>query len=255
MHKFKKQFGQNFLQSQSIIQKIIMAAHLQPDDTVIEIGPGLGSLTKFLLQYLAKLTAIEIDTSLYEKLNALPFASEKLNLIEEDVLKVNFQDFGDNLRIIGNLPYNISTPLIFHLLDFKDIIIDMHFLLQKEVVERLSAKPGSKQYGRLSIMVQYLCDVEHLFNVGPENFFPAPKVDSAFVRLNIYKAPKFEQVDITKLGAVVKQAFAMRRKTIANNLKPIITRENLLKLDIDPGLRPEDISIENYVNIVKSLYK
>lgn len=255
MHKFKKQFGQNFLQNDSIINNIILSAQLNPNDNVIEIGPGLGALTQVLLKNLNKLTAIEIDKSLYPKLNNLKFAQSKLKLIPEDVLTVDFRTLGQDLHVIGNLPYNISTPLIFHLLDFRELILDMHFMLQKEVALRLSAKPGSKQFGRLSVMVQYFCEVEHLFDIAAENFYPQPKVDSTFVRLTLYKKSPYEKVNPVNLAEIVKKSFAMRRKTIANNLKPLITSEELVQLNIDPKMRPEDLTIESYVSIVKALYK
>lgn len=255
MHKPQKRFGQNFLQNQAIINHIINSAHLMPNDNVIEIGPGLGALTQILLKNLNSLTAIEIDKNLINDLLRLDNAQQKLHIIHADVLTIDFSQFGKNLRIIGNLPYNISTPLIFHLLQFLDEIDDMHFMLQKEVVERLAAKPNSKQYGRLSIMVQYFCEVEHLFNIAPENFYPVPKVDSALMRLTPYKTSPFDKIDSKALESLLVQAFSMRRKTLANNLKSLISASELNTLGINPKHRPEEISIKDYVKIVKSLYK
>ncbi len=248
-HQPRKRFGQNFLQSQFIINEIISSLNLQPQDKVIEIGPGLGALTQPLLKTLVHLTAIEIDKDLQTSLQLLPNAAEKLNLIAADALTINYSQWGEQLRLIGNLPYNISTALVLHLLNYLPFIDDMHFMLQKEVVLRLAAQPGSKIYGRLSIMVQYYCEVEHLFDVGPECFYPEPKVDSAIVRLVPYKEPPYPPVDKMTLERLVAQAFSMRRKTIANNLKPLMNAVTLSQLDIDPSLRPEQLTIANYVKL------
>lgn len=255
MHKPNKRFGQNFLQNSVIINNIVESAHLNENNNVIEIGPGLGALTKVLLKNLNFLTAIEIDKNLINELLQLKGAENKLKIINADVLTIDFSQFGENLRVIGNLPYNISTPLIFHLLNFQNIIEDMHFMLQKEVVERLAAKPNNKQYGRLSIMLQYCCEVEHVFNIAPENFFPQPKVDSAFVRITPYKTSPYEQINYKNLESLLAKAFTMRRKTLANNLKSLISANELELLEINPKSRPEEVSIKDYVKIVKSLYK
>lgn len=250
-HRARKRFGQNFLQSQAIIDNIIAALHVQPDDNVIEIGPGLGALTQPLLKKLNRLTAIEIDTDLQAFLANSANAQSKLALIGADALTIDYSSLGDNLRIVGNLPYNISTPLMLHLLNFTSCINDMHFMLQKEVVERLAGQPGSRDYGRLSVMVQYLCEVEYLFDVPPEAFEPQPKVDSAIVRLTPYQTPPFPEVDRKVLEKLVAQAFGMRRKTLANNLKPVLSAAQLTELGIDPGLRPEQITIEEYARLAK----
>jgi len=246
-HKPRKRFGQNFLQSQPVISQILAALNLQPDDKVVEIGPGMGALTRPLLQRLHKLIAIEIDRDLQAYL--IEQLGPKLDLIAADALTIDYGQWGSGLRVIGNLPYNISTPLMLHLLSFNGKIIDMHFMLQKEVVLRLAGQPGSRDYGRLSVMTQYLCDVEPLFDVPPEAFYPPPKVDSAIVRLTPHPVSPYPLVNLDVLQAVVAKSFSMRRKTLANNLKPVISADQLLSLGIDPGLRPEQISVMDYVKL------
>ncbi|NDH08087.1 MAG: 16S rRNA (adenine(1518)-N(6)/adenine(1519)-N(6))-dimethyltransferase RsmA [Gammaproteobacteria bacterium] len=215
----RKRFGQNFLHDKGIIAQIVASLAASPQDTVIEIGPGRGALTQPLLERLHKLTVIEIDRDLFASLQHFPHA-EKLTAICDDVLNVDFSSFGDDIRLIGNLPYNISTPLMFHFLQFRRHIKDMVFMLQAEVVDRLLAPVSSANYGRLSVMFQYYCHLEHLLDVPPESFNPAPKVNSAVIALS----PKHqdETVSFRDLEAVVAQAFAMRRKTLANNFKGIL---------------------------------
>jgi 16S rRNA (adenine1518-N6/adenine1519-N6)-dimethyltransferase len=250
-HRPRKRFGQNFLQDHHVINSILRAFHPQLTDNVLEIGPGLGALTIPLMNTLNSLTAIEIDRDLQVHLAGLPSAADKLHLIDADALTVDFSLLGEHLRVIGNLPYNISTPLLLHLLGFSKHIDDMYFMLQKEVVERLAAAPGSKTYGRLSVVVQYRCEVENLFIVPPTAFHPQPKVESAVVRLVPYQDSPYPNVNLAELERLVACAFSMRRKTLANNLKPLMTANDLISLDIDPGLRPEQISIMDYVHIAK----
>lgn len=250
-HSPRKRFGQNFLQDKYIIDEILRAINPLPNDNMLEIGPGLGALTQPLLQKLNKLTAIEIDTDLQKYLAQLPIAQGKLNLIAADALTVDFSQFHPHLRVVGNLPYNISTPLLIHLLKFITYIDDMHFMLQKEVVERMAAVPGTKAYGRLSVMLQYHCEVEHLFDVSPDAFDPQPKVDSAIVRLTPYRSSPFDPVSIEQLEYIVAKAFAMRRKTLTNNLKGILSLSQLNDLGIDGGKRPEQISVAEYVQLAK----
>lgn len=254
-HRARKRFGQNFLQSAHVINQILQAIHPQADDNLLEIGPGLGALTQPLLGLLNQMNAVEIDRDLQAYLSALPAGKGKLNLIADDALKIDYSQFGDHLRVIGNLPYNISTPLILHLLKYKASIEDMHFMLQKEVVQRLAAQPGSKAYGRLTVMVQYVCEVEYLFTVPPEAFDPQPKVESAIVRLRPHKTSPYTPIATEVLEKLVASAFSMRRKTLANNLKGIISAEQLNDLGINPTDRPEQISIENYVQIAKFITK
>ena len=199
-HRPRKRFGQNFLQSPHIVNQILALLHIQKSDKIVEIGPGLGALTQPLLKYLDHLIAIEIDRDLQAHLQALPIAEGKLQLIPGDALTVDYSQWGSSLRIVGNLPYNISTPLVLHLLKYSTFIADMHFMLQKEVVKRLAAKPGTKDYGRLTVMVQYHCEVESLLDVPPESFHPMPKVDSAVVSLIPHKFPLYPQVDLAALN-------------------------------------------------------
>lgn len=248
-HKPRKRFGQNFLQSQLVIGQIIAALSLHPDDKVIEIGPGQGALTMPLLQRLNRLIAIEIDRDLHALLLQKLASPGRFELIEADALTVDYSQWGEGLRIVGNLPYNISTPLIMQLLSCASNIIDMHFMLQKEVVERLAGQPGTRDYGRLSVMTQFYCDVEPLFDVPPEAFYPAPAVDSAVVRLTPWRESPYPAVQLDTFQAVVAKSFAMRRKTLANNLKPVISSDQLISLDINPGLRPEQLSVMDYVNL------
>ena len=250
-HSPRKRFGQNFLQNRHIIDDIVRAINPQAEDNILEIGPGLGALTEPLLRRLNHLTAVEIDTDLQKYLAELPIAQGKLHLVAADALTLDYSQFGAQLRVVGNLPYNISTPLLLHLLGFASCIEDMHFMLQKEVVDRMAAQPGSKAYGRLTVMLQYHCAVEHLFDVPPEAFDPQPKVDSAVVRLIPHRASPFEQVAVAQLERLVASAFAMRRKTLNNNLKGIITVEQLSTLGIDGNKRPEQISIQEYVQLAK----
>lgn len=253
VHRPRKRFGQNFLSNQAIITNIIAALNAKAEDCVVEIGPGLGALTQPLLKQLPKLTAIEIDRDLYQQLQQLPYAKERLTLINADALTVDFSQWGGSVRLVGNLPYNIATPLLLHLLDYLPAITDMHFMLQKEVVERLAAQPHSKAYGRLSIIMQYYCEITHLFDVPPSAFYPQPKVDSAIVRLVPYRQSPYALVNRALLEKVVAQAFAMRRKTLANNLKPLITATALEELGISPKARAEELSINDYIRLAQVL--
>lgn len=252
VHCPRKRFGQNFLKNQHIIHNIISALRPKPSDTVLEIGPGLGALTQPLLRDLTHLTAIEIDRDLQAHLATIPDAKDKLTLINADALTLDYSQFGHQVRIIGNLPYNISTPLLLHLLQYTPYIEDMHFMLQKEVVERLAAQPGCKAYGRLSVMVQYLCEVEHLFNVPPTAFDPEPKVESAIIRLTPFTTSPYPAVSFSDLEQLVARSFSMRRKTLANNLKPEISATELTALGINPSSRPEQITISEYVQLANS---
>ncbi|MCX7117885.1 MAG: 16S rRNA (adenine(1518)-N(6)/adenine(1519)-N(6))-dimethyltransferase RsmA [Legionellales bacterium] len=250
-HRPKKRFGQNFLQDPWIIDAILTAFHPEPSSHVVEIGPGLGALTKPLLQHLQALTAIEVDTDLCERLKEMPGASLKLNLVMADALTVDYSQLGEQLRLIGNLPYNISTPLILHVLRYARHIEDMHWMLQKEVVDRLAASPGCKAYGRLSVAVQYHCEVEPLFLVPATAFFPQPKVESAMVRLIPYQVSPYPAVNFSDLERLVATSFSMRRKTLANNLKSVLIPSDWATLGIDSKQRPEQISVTDYVHIAK----
>lgn len=247
----KKRFGQNFLHDQNIVRKIVRVINIQLDDHLVEIGPGKAALTRLLL--IAKqVDIIEIDNDLIADLQQLVNQHPQLILHHTDALTFDYASLvKDNklLRVVGNLPYNISTPLIFHLLSFKEQIQDMHFMLQKEVVERICAPPGSKTYGRLSIMTQYYCTVEHVFNVPPTAFTPVPKVDSAIIRLIPHRKLPFVANDEQRLQQIVTQAFSQRRKTLHNCLKEFITPAQWQQLGINPQLRPEQLSVAEYVKI------
>ena len=256
MHKARKRFGQNFLRDAQLIDRIVRAINPAETDALIEIGPGQGALTKPLIQSCPKLQVIEIDRDLIPILLAQFANYRDFKIHQQDVLKFDFGELisdGQSLRIVGNLPYNISTPLIFHLLNYSKSMTDMHFMLQKEVVERLAAKPNEKAFGRLSVMVQYYCAVEHLFNVPPEAFTPQPKVDSAIVRLIPYQDLPFKAVSVDHMSELVSQVFQQRRKTLRNTLKKIATQEQLRNIDIDLSLRPENLSVEDYVNLSNAL--
>ncbi|SSY80399.1 16S rRNA (adenine(1518)-N(6)/adenine(1519)-N(6))-dimethyltransferase RsmA [Alysiella crassa] len=247
-HKARKRFGQNFLQDTRIISDIVHAVRPQADDIVIEIGPGLGAITQPLTQKLNRLHVCEIDRDIIQFLKKQTFA-EKLTIHEGDVLAFDFRQIQGKKKIVGNLPYNISTPLLFKLSEVADEVIDMHFMLQKEVVERMVAQPKSNDYGRLSVMLQYFFDMESLIDVPPESFQPAPKVDSAVVRMipvanRIGKAENFQH-----FSDLVKQAFHQRRKTLRNNLKDIASDDDLQAVGISPQQRAEEIAPECYVQL------
>jgi len=248
MHQPRKRFGQNFLQDESIIRQIIGALHLQPTDHCLEIGPGLGALTRPLLANLNQLHAVEIDRDLQHYLiHELPNA-KKLTLIAADALTIDYTALGPALRIIGNLPYNISTPLLIRLLEHIVAIKDIHVMLQKEVAERLAAAPGSKTYGRLSVMMQYYCHVDYLFTVPGTAFHPIPKVESAVVRMTPHQQNR-PDIPFHHFETIVAEAFAMRRKTLHNNLKHRFTPADFTALDIDPRQRAEQLPVSAYVTM------
>jgi 16S rRNA (adenine1518-N6/adenine1519-N6)-dimethyltransferase len=252
--KARKRFGQNFLQDQSVIDDIVAAFDPQPGQHLIEIGPGRAALTIPLLQRGDQLDVVELDRDLIPLLEMRLAAYPHLAIHQADALTFNFrslQNQQEKLRIIGNLPYNITTPLLFHLIDQSDCIEDMFFMLQREVVERICAQPGTKRYGRLSIMVQYRCQAELLFIVPPEAFDPIPKVESAIIYLHPLAERVGGNVDIQALGRVVTQAFSQRRKTIANTLKNLVGHEILLATGIELDQRPETITVTQYVEITR----
>ncbi|MCL6271805.1 16S rRNA (adenine(1518)-N(6)/adenine(1519)-N(6))-dimethyltransferase RsmA [Sansalvadorimonas sp. 2012CJ34-2] len=255
-HKARKRFGQNFLHDPAIINRIIRSIGPKSDDHLVEIGPGQGALTNQLQAGSGRLDVVELDRDLIPWLKLQFGLNENFAIHEADALQFDFatlRQTDEQLRIVGNLPYNISTPLIFHLLTYADIVKDMHFMLQKEVVERMAAQPGDKHYGRLGVMVQYFCQVHYLFPVGPGAFNPPPKVDSAIVRLTPYKELPCPCKNHGILEKVVKAAFAMRRKTLRNCLKSLISGDELEQLGIDPSLRPERIALESFVKIADYL--
>ncbi|HOY70798.1 MAG TPA: 16S rRNA (adenine(1518)-N(6)/adenine(1519)-N(6))-dimethyltransferase RsmA [Methylotenera sp.] len=290
-HAAKKRFGQNFLTDQAIIQSLVDAINPQPADLMVEIGPGLGALTKPLLQKLNHLHAVEIDRDIIEWMQKA-YPTQKITIHNSDVLKFDFstlakissslvmdarqqgggeeivhkvQRRGDNeannadapkmgkLRVVGNLPYNISSPILFHLLENTTQIIDMHFMLQKEVVERMVAAPSTPDYGRLSVMLQYKLQMDYLITVPPEAFDPAPKVESAFVRCVPYAILPFVAKDEVLFAKVVQAAFGQRRKTLRNTLKGMLDDDGFAQLAIDSQLRAENLSVQNFVQIANFL--
>lgn len=249
-HQAKKRFGQNFLHNDAVISDIIDAINPEPGENLVEIGPGLGALTEPVIERAKKLSVVELDRDLAKRLRHHPFLAPHLTIYETDALSFDFAQLAtDNkpLRIFGNLPYNISTPLIFHLLTFKDKVQDMHFMLQKEVVQRMAAGPHCKAYGRLSIMTQYQCEVIPVMEIGPEAFKPAPKVDSAIVRLIPHSDIKNPVKEISALNTVCLAAFNQRRKTIRNSFKNLISVAQLESLNIDANLRPENLTLDDYI--------
>jgi len=249
-HQAKKRFGQNFLNNEMVIEKIVDAINPEPTDNLVEIGPGLGALTEPVVERAGELSVVELDRDLAHRLRHHPFLAPKLTIFEADALSFDFASLikpDQPLRIFGNLPYNISTPLIFHLLTFKDKVKDMHFMLQKEVVQRMASGHNSKSFGRLSIMTQYQCEVIPVMEIGPEHFTPAPKVDSAIVRLVPHKTIKNPVKDIKMLNTVCLTAFNQRRKTIRNSFKKLIPVDALVSLGIDPTLRPENLSVDDFI--------
>lgn len=255
-HRARKRFGQNFLHDAGVIYRILRSIHARAGQRLVEIGPGQGALTEGLVDSGAKLDVIELDQDLVPLLKMRFGLNPQFTLHQGDAMKFDFAALannGERLRVVGNLPYNISTPLIFHLLEHAPVIEDMHFMLQKEVVERLAAQPGSGDWGRLSIMVQYFCEVEHLFNVGPGAFNPPPKVDSAIVRLVPHRTLPHPARDHRLLERVVREAFNQRRKTLRNTLKNLLSAAEIEAAGVDGSLRPEQLDLAAFVRLADQL--
>ena len=247
-HLAKKRFGQNFLTDQSIISSLIEAINPLQNQLIIEIGPGLGALTKPLLKKINHLHVVEIDRDIVSWMQN-EYSSATLTIHNVDALKFDFTTFGESLRVVGNLPYNISTPILFHLLDNVSCITDMHFMLQKEVVERMVATPSTPAYGRLSVMLQYHLAMEYLITVPPEAFEPAPKVESAFVRCVPHATLPFVAKDQKHFAKIVMAAFGQRRKTLRNTLKGLLDDACFIALGIDSQKRAENLSVADFVAI------
>ncbi len=247
-HIPRKRFGQNFLVSAGVIANIVDAIQPQCGDLMVEIGPGLAALTAPLLARLDHLHVVEIDRDLIARLKE-SFPPERLTIHEGDALAFDFATLGDQLRVVGNLPYNISTPLLFHLAESAAIVRDMHFMLQKEVVDRMVASPGGAEYGRLSVMLQYRYEMERLFLVPPDAFKPAPKVESAIVRLLPRPLSALGARDTTVFSRVVMAAFSQRRKMLRNTLRALIGESALTELGITPTRRAEELAVADYVRI------
>ncbi len=256
-HQPRKRFGQNFLHDPGVIRRIVDSIHPRPGEYLVEIGPGQGALTRPLLNACGRLDVVELDRDLIAPLQQQLADVGELHVHQADALRFDFCALqpanGPRLRVVGNLPYNISTPLLFHLMAQADCIEDMHFMLQKEVVQRIVAAPGSKNYGRLTVMLAYYCESEMLFSVGSGAFFPAPKVDSAIVRLYPHRQPPVEVQDPTLLAQLVAKAFSQRRKTLRNNLKGWLSAEAIAALDIDPAIRAERLNLAQFACLTNAL--
>ena len=242
----KKRFGQHFLTDRHYIARIVSAIAPLVDDVLVEIGPGPGAITEPLIAKLNHLHAVEVDRDLAGALRAR-FSADKFTLFEADVLSFDFSCLGPRFRAAGNLPYNISTPFLFHLATFADALIDGTFMLQKEVVDRMVAAPDSAAYGRLSVMLQYRFQMKRLFDVPPGAFTPPPKVDSAIVRLVPLAAGRLRAMDDARFAAIVTAGFGQRRKTLGNTLKPFLAAEAIAALGIDPKRRAETLSVAEFI--------
>ena len=251
----KKQLGQHFLHDRNVIEKIVLAVNPKPGEQLVEIGPGQGAITFPLLKRHGALTVIEFDRDLITPLSESAHGLGDMTIVHKDVLKVDFGKLAGEgrLRLVGNLPYNISTPILFHVLEHAESIIDMHFMLQKEVVDRMGAGPGSKTYGRLSVMLQAVCDVQPLFDVPPGAFRPPPKVDSSVVRL-LPRDPKSVGIkDPALFERVVRDAFGQRRKTLRNALQAICTSEQIVAAGVRPELRAEQLEVAQFISLSNTL--
>lgn len=247
-HIPRKRFGQHFLIDRAVVDEIIAAIAPRPDDRMVEIGPGLGALTRPLAARLAHLHAVEIDRDIVARLRAA-FPAERLTVHAADALEFDFASLGPELRVVGNLPYNISTPLLFHLAESADTIRDIHVMLQKEVVERMVAAPGGSQYGRLSVMLQYRFRLDTLLAVPARAFRPAPNVESAVVRMVPLSRHPDERRDDALFARIVARAFMQRRKTLRNSLKAYLGEPEFQALGIDAGARAQQLSINDFLRI------
>jgi 16S rRNA (adenine1518-N6/adenine1519-N6)-dimethyltransferase len=253
----KKSLGQHFLHERGVIDKMLLAIDPKPGDRFVEIGPGQGALTFPLLDRHGALTAIEFDRDLLAPLTAAAKAHGELTLIPSDVMNVDFTALaatppGGQIRLVGNLPYNLSSPILFHALDHAGSVRDMHFMLQKEVVDRMAAPPGSKVYGRLSVMLQAYCSVTGLFNVAPGAFRPPPKVDSAVVRLVPKPVGEIGIDDRARFAAIVRAGFGQRRKTLRNALSGVCDVDALVAAGIDPQTRAEQLAVADFVRLANA---
>lgn len=251
----RKRFGQNFLVDPWVIEQILSAVGAIPGDHVVEIGPGRGAITQGLAATGARLTLIEIDRDLIAGLLAGVVCHDpaRITLLNQDVLTVDFRALAGPLRVVGNLPYNISTPVLFQLLDVATEIQDIHVMLQKEVVQRITAKAGDSAYGRLGVMISAVAETEALIEVPPESFYPAPKVDSGVVRIRPSAERRRQIRDLAHFGQLVRNAFSQRRKTLRNNLKGVVSSTVFEALNIDPGARPETLPVESFVTLSNAL--
>ena len=248
MHRPRRRFGQNFLVDRGVVARLVAAIDPQPDDRMVEIGPGLGALTEPLLERLAALDVVEIDRDLTAAL-ANRFPPERVRIHQADALAFDFCALGPDLRVVGNLPYNISSPLLFHLAGMAGCLRDCHFMLQREVVDRIVAEPGGRVYGRLSVMLQYRFAAQRLLRVPAGAFRPAPKVESAFLRLVPHRPLPVAALDERVFAEVVARSFGQRRKTLRNALRDLVEADELAALGVDPGRRAETLPVEAFVRI------
>lgn len=256
IQKPRKRFGQHFLCDQGVIQRIVAALRPHPTQHLVEIGPGQGAITLPVAKLSHALEVIELDRDLIPEIRGRVPRQVDLTIHEADALTFDFAALKTDerlLRVFGNLPYNISTPLIFHLLEYTSIISDMLFMLQKEVADRMAAAPGSDAYGRLSVMVQYYCQVDLLFDVGPHAFYPPPKVQSSILRLLPHQTYPYVAQDEKLFAEVVKQAFSQRRKTLRNSLRNMVSDDVFLKVNIDSKLRAENLGVKEFVALSNAL--
>jgi 16S rRNA (adenine1518-N6/adenine1519-N6)-dimethyltransferase len=251
-HRARRRFGQNFLVDRNFVGRIVAAIDPQPDDTVVEIGPGQGALTRPLAERLRHLHVVEIDRDLAARLRS-EFPPERVTVHEADALRFDFAQLGPRLRVVGNLPYNISTPLLFRIAELEQRLVDAHAMLQKEVVQRMRAAPGTPDYGRLGVMLQVRFRVERLFAVPPGAFRPVPKVDSAVVRLTPLGPTRPAIDDFAFFARVVTLAFGQRRKTLRNALRGVCTDADLVALGVDPAARGETLAVADFVRIANAL--
>ncbi|MGB5624248.1 MAG: 16S rRNA (adenine(1518)-N(6)/adenine(1519)-N(6))-dimethyltransferase RsmA [Woeseiaceae bacterium] len=253
-HRARKRFGQHFLTDPGVIDTIVRSIHPAKQDVIVEIGPGQGAITDALARRAGHLHAIELDRDLAANLGKRYADNPSVTIHEADALNFDFASLGEQLRIVGNLPYNISTPLLFHLVKFRERILDMHFMLQKEVVDRMAAGPGSKAYGRLGIMLGCHLHIESLFDVDRQAFDPPPAVTSTVVRLDPLPPDTFTIEDQAGLSTLVATAFMQRRKTLRNSLKTTAAAVDFAAVGIDAGLRPEQVSIAEYIALANHLH-
>lgn len=255
-HRPRKRFGQHFLHDPSVIARIVRAIDARPGDRVVEIGPGLGALTRALLEVCEDLHVIELDRDLAAKLESEFEGDTRIRVHAGDALEFDFKQLvssGERLRVVGNLPYNVSTPLLFHLLGQAAVVADMHFMLQREVADRLTAEPGGRDYGRLTVMVQLRCECEKLFEVGAGAFRPPPRVTSALVRLRVRREPAVELSDVPGFERLVSHLFSQRRKTLRNSLRAWLGEAELEALGIDPRARAETLDLAAFATLANAV--
>ena len=253
-HIPRKRFGQNFLHDPTIIDRLVAVIRPEPGQHIVEIGPGQAAITQPLVSSGARITVVEIDRDLAASLESRFSGDDNLALINQDALRVDFGELADGqpFRLVGNLPYNISTPILFHVLQWSRQLSDAHFMLQKEVVQRMAAGPGSKRYGRLSVMVQLHCRVEALFVVRPGAFNPPPKVDSQIVRLVPHTEPPVDIHDVDRFEQLVRDAFGQRRKQLANSLKNWLEPAQIEAAGVSPTTRPEKLSLQEFAALERA---